>query len=116
MVVGCAEVLQGGVNACDFVDIDLEAPRIVMVTCDDIGEPVPCIIESVAVDLGRLKVSANKFELYAAPIYFKSRFLTLDDELRAAHAGFETALTQTGLFSPGSADPAWPEVKSALRI
>jgi DNA phosphorothioation-associated putative methyltransferase len=38
VLVGCAEVLQGGVEACDFVDIDLEAPRIMMVTCDDIDQ------------------------------------------------------------------------------
>jgi DNA phosphorothioation-associated putative methyltransferase len=116
VLVGCAEVLQGGVDACDFVDIDLKAPRMMMVTCDDIDQPVPCVIERISVDLARLKVSANKFEPYAAPLYFKSRFLTLDDELRAPYADFEAALAKTGLFVPGAPEPTWPAVKSALNF
>ena len=45
VMVGCAEVLQGGVDASDFVDIDLESPRVTMVVCDDIEQPVPFIVE-----------------------------------------------------------------------
>jgi hypothetical protein len=54
VMVGCAEVLQGGVDAGDFVDIDLEAPRVTMITCDDVEQPIPFIVERVTVDLGRL--------------------------------------------------------------
>jgi hypothetical protein len=59
VMVGCAEVLQGGVEAADFVDIDLEAPRVTMVVCDDIDQPVPFIMQRIRVDLGRLKVSVD---------------------------------------------------------
>jgi hypothetical protein len=42
VLVGSAEVLQGGVEASDFVEIDLEAPRIVMITRDDVERYIPC--------------------------------------------------------------------------
>ena len=62
VLVGCAEVLQGGVDAADFVDIDLEAARVAMITCDDVEKPVPFIVERIIVDLGRLKVVADRRE------------------------------------------------------
>jgi hypothetical protein len=74
-MVGCGEVLQGGAEAADFVDIDLDAHRVTMVTCDNIERSVPFIVERVRVDLGRLKVSADRREPESTPIYFKSRYL-----------------------------------------
>jgi DNA phosphorothioation-associated putative methyltransferase len=114
VLVGCAEVLQGGVDACDFVDVDIEAPRISMVICDDIEQMIPFVIESVTVDLARLKVSANKFEAYTVPLYFKSRFLSPDDDLYDGQVEHEKALKGTGLFQPGTPEPAWIKVRSAL--
>jgi DNA phosphorothioation-associated putative methyltransferase len=66
VLVGCAEVLQGGVDACDFVEIDLETPRIVMITCDDGDQRIPFVVERTTVDLARLRVSTNKFETNSA--------------------------------------------------
>jgi DNA phosphorothioation-associated putative methyltransferase len=114
VLVGCAEVLQGGVDACDFVDVDLEKPRIAMLMCDDIDQPIPFVIERVSVDLARLKVSANKFEPYKAPVYFKSRFLSPDDNPSIAQQEIEAALAATGLFMSGAPEPAWDAVKAAL--
>jgi hypothetical protein len=114
VLVGCAEVLQGGVDACDFVDVDLEKPRIAMLMCDDIDQPIPFVIERVSVDLARLKVSANKFEPYKAPVYFKSRFLSPDDNPSIAQQEIEAALAATGLFMSGTPEPAWDAVKAAL--
>lgn len=115
VLVGCAEVLQGGVEACDFVDIDLQAPRIVMVTCDDIDNAISFLTETITVDLNRLKVSANKVEPFSTPIYFKSRFLPPDDELILRALAFEDALAATGLFKPGTPTPPWPVVQAALK-
>jgi DNA phosphorothioation-associated putative methyltransferase len=114
VLVGCAEVLQGGVDACDFVDIDLTSPRIAMVTCDDLDHFVPSIVERVTVDLARQKVSANKFEINETPLYFKSRYMSRDEEVSAAQTQFEQALAATGLFIAGHTDPPWYKVKSAL--
>ena len=115
VLVGCAEVLQGGVEACDFVDIDTEAPRIMMVTCDDIESLIPFVVESVTVDLARQKVSANKHEPYAAPVYFKCRYLAFDDALRKRQVAAEALLVATGLFRPGDHEPPWEAVKAALK-
>jgi DNA phosphorothioation-associated putative methyltransferase len=116
VLVGCAEVLQGGVDACDFVDIDLEHARISMVTCDDVENAVSFVTETVTVDLARLKVSANRPDQNTAPIYFKSRFLELDDDLRTRQIAWEASLMETGLFVPGSPEPSWPAVKSVLKV
>ena len=114
VLVGCAEVLQGGVDACDFVDIDIEAPRITMLTCDDIERPIPFIVERVTVDLARLKVSAKTFAPQMTPLYFKSRFLVANDGMRYVQTAIEEALAATGLFSPGCPDPSWEDVNTAL--
>lgn len=116
VLVGCAEVLQGGVDACDFVDIALESPRIAMVSCDDIEQPIPFLVETITVDLGRLKVSANRFEPESTPVYFKSRFLEPDDELRQRHPNSDAALMATGLFSRGAPEPSWEKVTAALKL
>jgi len=115
VLVGCAEVLQGGVDAADFVDIDLEAPRVTMVVCDDVEQPVPFVVERVRVDLGRLKVHADRREPQSTPIFFKSRFLPPDDEMRDGLAEFEAALTATGLFADGQPEPPWEKVQPALK-
>ena len=115
VLVGCAEVLQGGVDACDFVDIDTEAPRIAMLTCDDVESLIPFVVESVTVDLARQKVSANKHDPYAAPVYFKSRFLPPDDEARDRQIAGEQILVSTGLFKPGGPEPSWQSIEAALK-
>lgn len=115
ILVGCAEVLQGGVEACDFVDINLEAPRILMITCDDVDQDIPFMTERLTVDLGRLKVSAAKFDPQTMPIYFKSRFLPVDDPSRPHQLEFEQALMATGLFKPGTPEPSWEQTASMLK-
>jgi hypothetical protein len=115
VLVGCAEVLQGGVAGCDIVDIDLESPRIAMLTCDNIEQPVPFITERLKVDLGRLKVFADRHESETTPIYFKSKFLPFDQSGREKQIEFENALVATGLFQADAPEPKWPTVKAALR-
>jgi DNA phosphorothioation-associated putative methyltransferase len=116
VLVGSAEVLQGGVESSDFVEIDLEAPRIVMITCDDVDRPIPFVVERTFVDLGRLKVSIDRREPETTPIYFKSRFMPADDPERDRQLNFETALAGTGLFEANLRDPEWREVKAKLDV
>ncbi|MGC2221599.1 MAG: hypothetical protein WA624_04140 [Methylocella sp.] len=114
VLVGSAEVLQGGVEASDFVEIDLEAPRIVMITCDDIDRFIPFIIERTQVDLGRLKVSTDRRDSETMPVYFKSRFMPADDPGRDGQLAFEATMASTGLFVPGAPDPLWATIKPFL--
>lgn len=114
VLIGSAEVLQGGVESSDFVEIDLEAPRIVMIICDDIDHLIPFVIERTFVDLGRLKVSTDRREPEILPVYFKSRFMPTDDPGRGRQLAFEAALTRTGLFEPGAPEPMWETVKPLL--
>ena len=114
MLVGSAEVLQGGVEASDFVEIDLEVPRINMITCDDIDRHIPSIIERTQVDLGRLKVSTDRREPETMPVYFKSRFMPTDDPGRDRQLAFEATMSATGLFEPSEREPEWSKVKPRL--
>ena len=115
VLVGCAEVLQGGVAGCDLVDIDLEGPRLSMLTCDDIENLVPFVSERVKVDLGRLKVLADRRDPETTPVYFKSMFLPHDRAGRERQIEFECALAATGLFEAEKSEPKWSDVKAALR-
>jgi DNA phosphorothioation-associated putative methyltransferase len=115
VLVGCAEVLQGGVDACDFVDIDLEKPRVSMVTCDNVARDIPFVVERLVVDLARLRVTADKREPNTMPVYFKSRFLTADDPLREGQNDIESRLMATGLFVADRAEPSWDKVELALK-
>ena len=115
VLVGSAEVLQGGVESSDFVEIHLEAPRINMVTCDDINRHIPFIIERTQVDLGRLKVSTDRREPETMPVYFKSRFMLSDDPARDRQIAFEKMMSATGLFAPNLREPEWSKVKARLQ-
>ena len=113
VLVGCAEVLQGGVAGCDLVDIDLEAPRG-HAQLRRYGEFVPFVVERVKVDLGRLKVFADRREPETTPVYFKSRFLPRDQVGLDRQIEFESALAATGLFERDAPEPKWSDVKAAL--
>jgi DNA phosphorothioation-associated putative methyltransferase len=115
-LVGSAEVLQGGVDSSDFVEIDLEAPRIIMIACDDIEKPVPFVVERTLVDLGRLKVSTDRREPETTPVYFKSQFMPSDDEGKYQQLEFEKVLLDTQLFKDRASEPQWPMVKARLQI
>jgi DNA phosphorothioation-associated putative methyltransferase len=114
VLVGCAEVLQGGVAGCDLVDIDLEAPRVAMLNCDDMEKFVPFVVERVKVDLGRLKVFADRREPETTPVYFKSKFLPGNHVGRGRQLEFESALAATGLFERDAPEPKWSDVKAAI--
>lgn len=115
ILVGCAEVLQGGVDACDFVDINIEAARIAMVTCDDVEQQIPFMIERTTVDLARLKVSVAKFDPQTMPIYFKSKYLSGDDPDLAEQIDADERLAATGLFEANASEPPWDVVQKALK-
>jgi len=87
-----------------------------MVTCDDLEQHVPFIVERVRVDLARQKVSANQYDLYEIPLYFKSRFMPAKDEVWAEQIEFERSLAATGLFQPGAPEPPWHKVSSTLSM
>jgi hypothetical protein len=110
--VGCAEFLQGGVDACDFVDLDLDALRIIMILCDDAEKPIPFVVERIRANLGRVKVSTDRSDPETTPVYFKSRYSPQDDPGREAQLEIAAAMAAT--FTPGAPEPKWPDVKSAL--
>ncbi|WP_296711255.1 DNA phosphorothioation-associated putative methyltransferase [Rhodoblastus sp.] len=114
VVVGCAEVLQGGADACDFIDLDLEAPKVTMLTCDDADQPVPCIVEKLRIDMARLRVSLDKRDQGSSPIYFKSRYLPADAPERSVQMEFESELRSTGLFVDQDAEPHLEDVVALL--
>ena len=114
VLVGSAEVLQGGVDACDFVEINLDAPRITMITCDDVSKAIPFVVENIRVDLGRRKVTFDRRVPGSVPLYFKSRYLPPDDADRERQTRIDAALRTTGLFPEGAPEPSWEVVRAKL--
>jgi hypothetical protein len=86
-----------------------------MLTCDDMENFIPFVTERVKVDLGRLKVFADRREPEANPVYFKCKFLPRDQAGRDRQIEFEVALAATGLFEADAPEPRWSDVKAALR-
>ena len=76
-----------------------------MLTCDNMVNSIRFVIERVKVDLGRLKVFADRREPETSPVYFKSKFLPHDQEGRERQIEFETALVARGLFEAGAPEP-----------
>lgn len=114
VLVGSAEVLQGGVDACDFVEINLDAPRITMITCDDVSKAIPFVVENIRVDLGRRKVTFDRRVPGSVPLYFKSRYLPTDDADRERQTKIDAALRATGLFPEGAPEPSWEVLRTKL--
>ena len=85
-----------------------------MTVCDNVGRPVPFVVERVRVDLGRLKVSVDRREPETMPVYFKSRYLPKDHPGLEKQAEFEAAMKGTNLFAPDALEPDWLSVKAAL--
>jgi hypothetical protein len=85
-----------------------------MLNCDDLAKFVPFVVEPVKVDLGRLKVFADRREPETTPVYFKSRFLPRDQPVSERQIEFETALATTGLFKEDAQEPRWADVEAVL--
>ena len=112
VLVGCAGVLQGGVEAADFVDIKLDGPRLSIITCDDAAKPLPAIMERIRVDLGRLRIRSERPE--GLMLYLKSRYLALDDPDRGQQALFDRAVLDTKLVDEQGRGPPAQEVGPLL--
>lgn len=111
VLVGCAGVLQGGVEAADFVDVKLGVPRLSILTCDDIDKPLPLIVEKIRVDLGRLRVRAERST--GMVLYLKSRFLPRDHTNIDQQQAFDAALLGAGLVTADGKGP--PANDAAVR-
>ena len=112
VLVGCAGVLQGGVEAADFVDIKLDGPRLSIITCDDAAKPLPVVVERVRVNLGRLKIRSERPE--GLMLYLKSRYLPPDDPARERQSVFDSAVLATGLVDENGRGPPAHETAPLL--
>ena len=112
VLVGCAGVLQGGVEAADFVDIKLDGPRLSIITCDDAAKPLPAIMERTRVDLGRLRIRSERPE--GLMLYLKSRYLASDDPDREQQALFDRAVLDTKLVDEHGRGPPAHETAPLL--
>jgi hypothetical protein len=85
-----------------------------MITCDDVEGLIPFVVDRTFVDLGRLKVSTDRREPESTPIYFKSRFMAIDDPKREQQLAIEIQMLESGLFESGAREPDWSTVKPIL--
>lgn len=109
VLVGCAGVFRGGTEGADFVDIKLEGPRVVFITCTDATARLPIIAERTRVDLGRLRTTMDKPE--GMVLYLKGRYLPIDAPGRERQLAFDTKLLSAGLVTADGKGPRFGELQ-----
>jgi DNA phosphorothioation-associated putative methyltransferase len=115
VLVGSAEALQGGVEASDFVEIDLETPRIVMITCDDIDRLIPSSSNGLrSISDGSRSRQTDVIPRRCLPIPSRASCRLASDRGRDKQLAFEATMAGTGLFESDAREPAWSKVKPRL--
>jgi hypothetical protein len=114
VLVGCAGILRGGVEGADFIDIKLEGPRVVFLSCMDADVRLPIVAERTRVDLGRLRSTVDRPN--GVVIYLKGKFLPADLPGRDQQVQFDDKLLGSGMVSSDARGPRYDELLNALRI
>jgi DNA phosphorothioation-associated putative methyltransferase len=110
VLVGCAGILRGGVDGADFVDINLDAPRVSFLTCANPTARLPILAERTRVDLGRLKASTERLD--GVLLYLKGRYLPMDAPGREEQAAFDNTLLAEGIVTQDGRGPRLTDLKA----
>lgn len=101
--VGCASRLVGGASSADVIAIDVDKSNIQLLTYDDfVGDPFPCLVESIRVGLRKLHVDFSSFDptnlQEERVLYFKSRLLMSSHPAKTEQAALEDRLLREGIL------------------
>ncbi len=113
VLVGCAGILRGGVEGADFIDIKLEGPRVVFLSCMDADVRLPVVSERTRVDLGKLRSFVDRPT--GVVIYLKGKFLPTDLSGREQQILFDDKLMESGMVSSDGKGPRYDELLDALK-
>ena len=114
VLVGCAGVLRGGVEGADFIDIKLDGPRVVFLSCMDADVRLPVVSERTRVDLGKLRSNVDRPN--GLVIYLKGKFLPTDLPGREQQTTFDDKLLKSGMISSDGKGPRYDELLEALKL
>lgn len=110
---GCAEILHDNLSTAHFLQISLEAPAVIAITCDDPARHFPAIRSRVEVDLQGLR--ARRRSRAGAVLFLKSSYLTADDPDRPVQAAIDQELLSRGVVTGLGEGPSWEELQAALK-
>ena len=114
VLVGCAGILRGGVEGADFIDIKLEGPRVVFLSCTDANLRLPVVSERTRVDLGKLRSTVDRPT--GLVIYLKGKFLPTDLPGREQQTMFDDKLLRSGMVSSDGNGPRYDELLEVLKL
>ena len=110
---GCAEILHDDLNSAHFLQLPLDAPALIAITCDDPSRHFPAVRSRVEIDLQGLR--ARRRGRAGSVLYLKSAYLAKLDPLRAAQAAIDQQLVSRGVVTSSGEGPLWEELQSALK-
>ena len=101
--VGCASRLVGGASSADVIAIDIDKSNIQLLSYDDfLGDPFPCLVESIRVGLRKLHVDFSSFDPTKIEeervLYFKSKLLMSSHPSKMEQAALEDRLLREGIL------------------
>jgi DNA phosphorothioation-associated putative methyltransferase len=109
----CGALLRGGVEGADFVDMNVNAPRMTFIQCLDASSRLPIVVEKTRVDLGRARVTVDRPE--GIVLYLKGRFLPASTPEREEQLEFDRKLLSAGIVAPDGKGPRMADLLKLMR-
>jgi DNA phosphorothioation-associated putative methyltransferase len=113
VLIRCGGLLRGGVEAADFIDVKLDAPRLTFIACANASARLPVVSERTRVDLGRTRVVVEQPE--GMVLYLKGRFMPADASGRDEQVAFDAKLLASGIVTEDGHGPRLAELQELLR-
>lgn len=109
---GCAELLRDDLLDADFLEVDLSAPIVRGVFCDDVSRHFPVRRKTVEIDLQALR--SRRLKGGSDVMYLKGRYMPHDDPDREKQLAIDDQLVDRGLVDNAGAGPSLDELRTLL--
>ena len=98
--IGCAEQLIGSAEQYDLIKIHMHTGKVSVMSYEGFDEkPLPALIERIKVDLWNQRVHYYDYvdEFRPRPLYWRSKFMTAEDDSFKKQQSFDLKLDDLGL-------------------
>lgn len=112
VLVGCGEVLHDDLSTAHYVQLPLNSPGLIAISCDDPTRHFPAVKSRVEIDLQGLR--AKRRRQTGEVLYLKSRYLPADDPARHAQFALDEKLLAKGVILADGSGPSWDNLRVVL--
>lgn len=113
VMVGCAELVHPDLGTFDFIEIDPADRSVTGIACEDATRPIPRVVETVQVNLGRHRIYRRRPPDTA--LYLKGMCMPTDDLGREAQLRIDEQMLQSGLVDRRGRGPSIAALSARLR-